>query len=390
MSKFFLCLFFLSLFGISHGQNKFSLAEDHFDKARNHYRNHEFDLAREEVNRSLKYRSSADAHYLSGVLFEEEGKGLRALSEYEAAIKKNANYNEAYFKKALIYLHYNNPEQAVKDFDHLLSQGTIGETRSVYFEIDATGDSQNSIMTLQGMKARLYSYRGQSYQKLGKLDKAFEDYSKSIELNPRPDFYISRALLSYSQQREKEAIADLKSAIAIQSDKQLAWYNLLLIDPQAEIPAELGKNNFYAPTLNLLAVKAFENTDYKLAIKFYNQVLEQSEDALAFVNRGRALSKLERYEEARRDFNKAKYIEPSRVETLYLIGNTYFFEKEYESAVAFYNQYLSVDPFHAMTWYNGAMANLELDNSQEACNMLARAYDLGMTESESIIKSKCK
>lgn len=380
----------LCIAGSAYTQNKLSLAEKHLDAALDHYQRKEYGLARSEVDFSINYEPLAEAYYLSGLLFEQEGKDLRAISEYEATIKKDVRYNEAYFQKGLIYLNYHNPEQAYKDFDFLINLGDQEETRTIFFEIDPQGSQQNSVMSLQSMKARLYSYRGQAGEKMGESEMALKDYNMAIELSPHPDYYLNRALLFYQQKKEEEAISDLKSAISLQPDHQLAWYNLLLIAPDTQLPDNIESDMLFAPTLGLFASKAYENGNNSAALTFYTQAIGKSEDALLLINRGRVLSRLERYEEARRDFNRAKYLEPSRAEAFYLVGNTYFFEMKYENAIAYYDQYLSIDPFHSITWYNAAMARLELKKTEEACHFLSKAKNLGMAGADLFIEQHCK
>ncbi len=83
-----------------------------------------------------------------------------------------------------------------------------------------------------------------------------------------------------------------------------------------------------------------------------------------YINRGRILPKMNQFVLARADFNHAKALEPERIEIYYLIGNSFFYEKQFERAAAYYNQYLTADPTNGMVWYNGAMSYLELEQQR--------------------------
>lgn len=372
-----------------HSQNKFALAEEQYEIALNRYRSKEYGLAKIHIDSSISYSATAKSYYLSGILFEQSEKYLRALSDYEATIRINAGFHEAYFKKGLINLRFYNSQQAFKDFDYLLNN-INNETRSIFYEVDNRGGQQNTIMTLHNIEARLHSYRGQASQDIGNLDAAMNDFEKSIALNQHPDYYLNRALLLVKLDKKFEAEEDLRKAIEIQPDHQLAWYNLLLISPRTVIPDELKQNGLSEATLVLFASRAFDSGDYEGSLALYNKVLSNSENVLALINRGRVLSKLKRFSEARRDFERARYNEPDRIEVFYLIGNTFFFEKVFENAVAYYNQYLITDPAYAMVWHNLGMAHFELDNQIEACHALNRAQELGMVGIKKILIRQCQ
>ncbi|MEO9475881.1 MAG: tetratricopeptide repeat protein [Cyclobacteriaceae bacterium] len=380
--SFFLCL-------VTLGQGKYQLSEDHYEKALTLYRSKSYGLAREEIDQSIRYARNAKVYYLSGLIYEGQGKELRAVADYEATVKYDENYSEAYFQKGIIYLKYRDPKQAIRDFTFLLTH-KASETRSVYFEIDPTGNKQNAVMSLRNLEAKIHHYRGQAYQKDGQYDKAMLDFDTAIELETNPDYYVSKGLLAFSRADEIAAIDAYKKAIELQPDHQLAWYNLVLIDPNAEIPEDLVGKGGFGPTLSLLAARALAKKDYDLALEFYNKVIAENPDGLSLINRGRVLTKLGRLAEARTDFEKARYVDPSRFEAFYLIGNTFFFQDDFEEALAYYNQYLSIDPEHAMTWYNGAMAYLELDMSTEACNYLNKAQFLGMNEATILQQKYCQ
>jgi tetratricopeptide (TPR) repeat protein len=71
-------------------------------------------------------------------------------------------------------------------------------------------------------------------------------------------------------------------------------------------------------------------------------------------------------------------IDPERVEALYLMGNSYFKEEQYENAIAFYENYLASVSDHADVWYNVAVTYYQLGNEFDACRCFQRAVSLGM------------
>lgn len=390
--KRFLVSTCLLIIGLAHlsAQSKLQQSRELYERALESYRVGDLDDARINVDGSIGVLASADAHYLSGLIYEADHKDLRAVSAYEACVRFDENYHEAIFQKALIYLNYGDPSQALKDFDKLVSLDGIQETRGIYFQVDPTGNQQNRIASLENLKSQLHHYRGQAHQKLNQYKEAMADYDTAIAIEQSADYYISKGLLYADLDRNLSAKTQFQKAIAQDSSSNIAWYNLALIDSNIHIPEDLLKDSSFGPTLALLASKSMENGDYRAAKRYYDRSLTlDKRNALGYVNRGRVHTKLENYHLARKDFDKARLLEPSRIETLYLTGNTYFFENGYDAAIAYYNQYVSIDPSNATVWYNAAMSYLELESITDACHYLKKSHDLGMVQAERMIKAHC-
>lgn len=390
MKSFFLIVVFFVFSFTIFAQTKYEQAESYYEQALARYRNEEYQAALELLAEQERTYPLSKGAFLRGLIYEREGKGLRAIAAFEETLKLEPDYVEAQFQKAVLYLNYGNPEQAIKDFNQLLKLDRVNTTRSVFFEMDELGKQQTQVMTLTSMKSRWYHYRGKANEKTGNYQQAMADYNQAISLDNVPDYLVSRALLHRKNHEIVAAKNDLKSAIQLNPDHPLAWYNLALIDEDTEIPDALIGEESFAPLLGLLASRAMETEDYDQAIKYFNQSISQSEDVLSLVNRGRAQMKLKQFEGARADFNRVRAIDSERVEALYLLGNTYFYENRFAEALAYYDQYLIVDPYNATVWYNGALSQLRLKEKEEACHYLQRAISLGMLEADQMRKKFCQ
>jgi len=385
-------LFWLFTAYLAYPQQRHQLAEQLYQQAFNHYKKSELGLARSLVDESILLYDSPDSRYLSGLIFEEDQKPLRAVSEYEAAVNLKPEFREAIFKKALIYLAFGNPEQTVKDLTTLLNTfSDFHETTTVMFQIDESGGKQNRLLTTNMMESQLYFYRAQAYQKIGSEEQALNDYEVAIGLESTADYYIGRGLLHSRSKNFEKARLDFIRAIALDSTNHLAWYNLATIDDDVVIPGAMLMGAEFAPTLGLLASRAMEKGNYQAALNYLDNALRvDPQDVLSLINRGRSRLKLKQYASARNDFNNALKIDPQRFESLYLLGNTYFYEKHYSNALAYYDKYLSIDSFNGMVWYNAAMCHFELKDDQEACHYLERADHYGMVQAHALIKKHCK
>ncbi|MFY0605200.1 MAG: tetratricopeptide repeat protein [Cyclobacteriaceae bacterium] len=386
-------LILLGLFvgSLAYAQSRGELAQEQYDNALSAYRNKEYSQAQEHLGESLRLFPTDKAYYLQGLVYQMRDKNLRAVSSFESVLALNPSFAEAKFQKALIYLKYGDAEKAVEDLTSLISQHGNNTTRSVLFQVDETGNGQNRIMTASGMKGNYYYHRAKAYQKLEAYELALADFETSLFLDSQANTLVARALLYMELDSLILARKDLTKAIEISPDHYLAWYNLALIDPNAQVPPELLNQDGFAPIISLLASRAVEKEDYGLALLYFEKSLaNDSTDALTLINRGRILIKVAQYAQARQDFLTAKQLDFTRVECWYLIANTYFYEQNFENALAYYDQYLAYDYSSGMVWHNAAVCHLELGQSDEACHYLSQSSKHGMSRAEDLMAKYCQ
>ena len=366
-------------------------AQDYYDVARAHFLEDQLDSARYYLDLVLKKGATAEDYFLSGMIHEQENKDLRALADYEAVVKMDPANLEAHFHKGLIYYNSASSDQAIEDFTYVLENQSRSHTNAIYYGYDPFGKKGTFITTLQSMVGRVYQYRGLAYQKNGETKKALRDFNTSFEYDSIADFFVNRALLYSNTAQDDLAIRDLRSAIAMEPDHYVAWYNLALLDEKAQLPLELLRDDQFAPMLNLLGANSYENGEYTLALKYLTKAIEHNgKDELAFLNRGKSLLKLGSFRQARADFLKAIQINSSNTEAFYLVGNSFFYEGNFENAIGFYERYLVVDQGHKNVWYNAAMAYLSVENKERGCDCLKRSDRLGMDQAVAMLEKHCE
>ena len=129
----------------------------------------------------------------------------------------------------------------------------------------------------------IYSNRGKAYTELGLYQIAFEDYNKSIHLDPKnAGLYDNRGLTYYKLDQHQHAIEDFNEAIRLKPD-YANYYN--------------DRGNSY----NKLGQHQSALDDYTKAIHL------KPDYADAYNNRGTTYGKLSQYQLAIEDFNKAIY-----------------------------------------------------------------------------------
>lgn len=365
-------------------------SQSYYDKARTFFENNQLDSARFYVNKELQKKPSSDDYFLSGLIHEAEGKDLRALADYEAVVKFNPNNMEARFQKGLIYYNSASTEQAIKDFTYVIENHHRSTTNAIYFGHDPLGSKGTFVTTLQSMLGRVYQYRGLAFKKLGNNEKALEDFNQSFKYDIVADFYINRSQLFTKMGESQLAKNDLRRALELEPENYLAWYNLALIDEHAKLPDYLVHDDEFAPMLNLLGANAYERGDYVTSMRYLTKAIGNNpDDELAYLNRGKAQMKTGSFREARGDFLRALRLNQQNIEAFYLIGNSFFYEGNFEEAIGFYERYLSVDRGYMNVWYNAAMAYLSVDKLQRACACLKNAEQLGMEKATSDVKKHC-
>ncbi len=375
-------LFFL----ISHvvfTQNSYDLAVAKFNELY-------YSDALEQINEVLESDHFPENYLLRAMINEAMGNNTNAQSDYTKAITLDREYYEAYFQFSEFLFSTYEFERAIASLNFLLNRINGGDTKGVFVKYDIHGQEGTKITSLIGMKAEILDKRGQAYQKLGRLEEARMDFDNAIEISQSPDKLVNRALLQIEFGNENEASADLKKAIELVPDYALAWYNLLVLDPDIELPILLSIYPEFAPMLSIKGLEAFESDDYVKAGKLFRQALLLTpDDPVLLLNVGRLDQRNRAFASAQKKFEKVLRLAPEKHEALYLLGNSYFGQKDYLNALKYYQQYLRNDPTNGQIWFNSGMAYLELKDSENACKCLSRSSDLGMKRSTSFVSQYC-
>jgi tetratricopeptide (TPR) repeat protein len=109
--------------------------------------------------------------------------------------------------------------------------------------------------------AAAYAERGTQLLASGDYDRAIEDFTQALTLDPRPESYYNRGLAYFSKNEIDNAIADWNSAINLNPRDARAYRQ---------------RGSAY-----------FTKGDYSLAVADYNRAIElEPQDAKAFYNRG--------------------------------------------------------------------------------------------------------
>lgn len=238
------------------------------------------------------------AFYHRGTAFERSGKIEEALEDYREAMRLQpsfapavaavgrllkgkdptsalADLNEAVRldphspalrSRATLYLSLGRFEEAVRDFDQVLSYNPADDIA--------------------------YLDRGVAKEKLGHLESAIEDYGRSIELAPTAAAYIDRGNAFAQSRQPGKAAADFNAALER--------------DPQS-LPALMGKAN-----ASYALQKRVDSLDD------YTRVIEADPgNAIAYFRRGNLHLDLKEFAAALRDYSAALKLDPDQPVALF-------------------------------------------------------------------------
>ncbi len=374
-------------------------AEEYYEIGNNDLRKGQYELAAVYFDSAINLNPKNPEYFLArGQAKELNRDDVGALADYHAALKINPNYRVAHFKRALIYHKKGNYKQAVKDFTFLINNVESWETSAIVykgFSVNENGEYQlGGINTLEEMLADMYVHRAMSYQKMGFKTPTIMDYNKAIELNNHdPNYYVSRGSYKLDQGDKKGAIADYRAALKINQHHRAALYNLsFLVDDEErdEINKTLYGQGDFAMAFSKRAFENFQKGHYEAALADYDSALIiRSDNANDLMNRGIVKAKLERHQQAIRDFKSSVYHDNTLIRNFVLMGNSYQAMGNYRASIEFYQRYLENAGPDGGVYYNLGLSYMKFHNETEACQTFRKAIEMGEERAEAPMDIVC-
>jgi tetratricopeptide (TPR) repeat protein len=252
------------------------------------------------------------------------------------------------------------------------------------------------------LKYRLFSNRGFTLFKEGKLEEAIKQYLKSIELNPEFDkAHYNLGVALFNLKKYDQAIEHFKKVVNIDPGNAYAYHILgkalfflnrsnEAIDPLRK-SLEIDPGN--AEAYFFLGNSLKELGRFDEAISNYQKALViNTLDPYIFLHYGETLILLNRFVEAAIQFEKALELDTNNAIAHLNCGNAYFSARELDKAIEHYRKSLEIEPKLAdahLNWgnvlfvqkkYKQAIEHykkvLEIDpNDKDAINNIAFAKE---------------
>ena len=211
-----------------------------------------------------------------------------------------------------------------------------------------------------------YNNRGSLFDKQELYDRAIDDYSKAIELNP--DYakaYNNRGFDYDNQHLYDKAIADYAKALEIDPNFTKAYNNLEIA---------FLKQGLYDRVIS----------DYTKTIKI------NPANADAYNNRGIAFVNKKLYDKAIVDYTKAIALQPDYTDAYYNRGIAYFNQSLFDKAVDDYTKAISLKPNYADAYNNRGFTYINMGLNDLACSDFFYAKKLGSKVALNNLDKFCK
>ncbi len=105
-----------------------------------------------------------------------------------------------------------------------------GNAHFIEGDYDKAFADYNKAIELNPKYAAAYNNRGLTYHKKAEYDKAFADFNIAIELNPKyVDAFNNRGIIYYEKGEYNKAIIDYQNALEIDPNHKLAKANLDIV-----------------------------------------------------------------------------------------------------------------------------------------------------------------
>lgn len=246
------------------------------------------------INNAIDISKDINYYYARGYFYISLREYVNALSDYEYILSIKPNDTFSYLKKAEIYKNLQNYEKCKEIYIKVI-------------EIDPKNDSA-------------YADLARIYEDEGNIKKAFEYYNKKLEIEEDSYTFFCRAYLYGKLKEYNKAKEDYKKVIELEPSNSLTYNNLANI---------YMKEDKYEKAYECLK-KAIEYMGDNPFVEFY-------------INIGKCLKKLSRFDEAISIFTKGIELFKYNRSLYYEKSRVYKVQAKYEEAVDVFKEYLKYD-----------------------------------------------
>jgi serine/threonine protein kinase/lipoprotein NlpI len=178
-----------------------------------------------------------------------------------------------------------------------------------------------------------YTGRGLSYYRLGDRDRAYDDYTAAIRLEPQQKRtsipYLNRAIVQRERGNIDQAFEDINASVRL--------------DPQLALAFNTRGNLYY------------DRNDYDRALADYNQALSiDPAYATGYTNRGNAYYAKRDWQRALEDYSNAVRLDPNSVAARVGRGNAYDELGDGDRAIKEYGEALRINRSYGLAYFNRA------------------------------------
>jgi tetratricopeptide (TPR) repeat protein len=279
-----------------------------------------------------------------------------ASKQFEECITLDKTSEPAYIQLAAAYNNLKLYDKAIAVNRNLINLTQDPQKKS---------DAESRINDMQQTIAIEYYNQGIDLSKSSKFDEAISMFDKSLGIKKDPKVYLTKGITLSKMQKPAEAIAEVKSAIALDSTYDIAYYTLggmyfatknykdalpNYLKAQEITKIEAIKNNSKESIKAVyfqLGIVAYSEKKWDAAIENFNKSNEQVEYDQAYLWLGKTYTEKKKYDLAIQSFDKALSIKKTVTEGAigYYKGSMYKQKGDLDKAVEFFKQGLTDEKF---------------------------------------------
>lgn len=189
----------------------------YFNRAIAYANNKHYKEALQDFNYILiNFPDHADSYFNRGIVYENLGIYANAIKDYSETIKLRPDFIMAYHYRGIARFRMNDFDGALEDYNKALQLGQN-------LQLDIATAKEFGLNS-----SALYFSRGVIMQKKGDLQKAIQDYSEAINIDPSSaKAYYNRAIAKMALSQAEEALKDLEIASRLgfeQADQVIKMY----------------------------------------------------------------------------------------------------------------------------------------------------------------------
>jgi tetratricopeptide (TPR) repeat protein len=236
------------------------------------------------MNFPLRQLQQAETYNFQGETNLSKNFYKNAIQDFSRALEINPNYVDALINRGSAYAELGQFNDALMDF--------------------------NRALKFEKRDAEIFNKRGEIYLQNKMFNEAIKDFTCALVLNPMfSDAYLNRGRAYSEKGMPEEAMTDFKQAVKADSDQSFSFIDRAA--PAVHISEDKSSNREEAERFNQLGSTDMQNEKFQDAIENFTKAISvASTEAEGYINRGRALLKLDKPDEALADFNEAVLFDP--------------------------------------------------------------------------------
>jgi len=227
----------------------------------------DFSRARPILETVIEIRPQAQAHYLMGIGYKEQGKWKKAKNHLEKATELDSELEDAFYMLGFVYLHLGWTRKAKKAF----SEALVLNPMKMEYQEALNFDQPKAEMSLEGLDPLILE-RFQKAEQLFKQQKfkaASNAYRQLVKKAPdNPVFLCSLAVSLFSLQRWEEVIKITTRLLSLETSEIFSCIGFTL-----QMESERALEHFEEALKTLGKMESSLNDPYGKSIATYGIVL---------------------------------------------------------------------------------------------------------------------